>query len=188
MIGSIRLLPRLIGFLLPCFHVLFVGLAHARMPFDAARPYDRTSWPCGDAFCRATLICDDRRHLFSRLRFGAALPSDPLRLTVCFLRGAQSFPLWFLLQKLFQRIFVAILEFLGIELPALGVHDVRCHGDTESNRLPGIHLERPERAAQLDLPAIGRLIGGRGLQARARPTGPRGSQAHRTACRSTSPS
>jgi hypothetical protein len=33
MIRSIRFLPRLVGFLLPCFHVLFVGLAHARGAF-----------------------------------------------------------------------------------------------------------------------------------------------------------
>ena len=42
MIGSIRLLPRLVGFLLPCFHVLFVGLAHARTPFGAARAVMRS--------------------------------------------------------------------------------------------------------------------------------------------------
>jgi len=42
MIRSIRLLPRLVGFLLPSFHVLFVGLAHARTPFGAARAVMRS--------------------------------------------------------------------------------------------------------------------------------------------------
>src|SRR4051812_4939361 len=70
MIGLIWLLPRLVGFLLPCLYVHFVNLAHAMTPFDAARPYARASWPCGDAFCPGKLICADRDcHPFPRPRF-----------------------------------------------------------------------------------------------------------------------